>query len=196
MTNKKDLILKEALKIVPFDGWSQKTLAAAARDAGLEPGYEEIAFPQGISELVAYFLAHLDEEMANRLNDENIISLKVRERVTKAVKTRLLVAEKYKLAIHKTVAFFAMPQNSIQATKSLWHTVDKIWYIAGDKSADFNHYTKRIMLAGVYSSTLLYWLADKSDDHSKTWEFLDRRIGNVMQINTLKDKVSRLWKQG
>jgi ubiquinone biosynthesis protein COQ9 len=52
-----------------------------------------------------------------------------------------------------------------------------------------NWYTKRATLSAVYSSTVLYWLGDTSDGHQATWEFLDRRIDNVMQIEKVKAQV-------
>ena len=61
-----------------------------------------------------------------------------------------------------------------------------MWYAAGDTSTDFNFYTKRATLAGVYSSTLLYWLNDRSPGGEATWGFLDRRIDDVMKIEKLK----------
>ena len=36
-------------------------------------------------------------------------------------------------------------------------TVDAIWHAAGDRSADFSWYTKRAILAAVYTATVLYW---------------------------------------
>jgi ubiquinone biosynthesis protein COQ9 len=33
---------------------------------------------------------------------------------------------------------------------------------------------------------VLYWLGDESDGHQNSWEFLDRRIDNVMQFEKLK----------
>ncbi len=62
--------------------------------------------------------------------------------------------------------------------KLLYRTVDAIWYAAGDTSTDFNFYTKRATLAGVYSSTR-HWLNDRSEGSEATWGFLDRRIDNV-----------------
>jgi ubiquinone biosynthesis protein COQ9 len=67
-----------------------------------------------------------------------------------------------------------------------------MWYAAGDKSTDFNFYTKRATLAGVYSATLLYWLNDRSAGSEATWAFLDRRIDNVMAFEKLKSQV-RSW---
>ena len=52
-----------------------------------------------------------------------------------------------------------------------------------------NWYTKRAILAGVYASVLLFWLGDDSYEFADTWEFLDRRINNVMQIETFKVKM-------
>ena len=78
-----------------------------------------------------------------------------------------------------------MPLNAALGLKLLYRTVDAMWYAAGDTSTDFNFYTKRATLAGVYSSTLLYWLNDRSPGSEATWSFLDRRIDDVMKIDAL-----------
>src|SRR3546814_10685041 len=70
----------------------------------------------------------------------------------------------------------ALPQNAATGLACLYRTVDAIWYAAGDRATDYNFYTKRALLAGVYSSTLLFWLNDKSENFAATWAFLDRRI--------------------
>ena len=66
------------------------------------------------------------------------------------------------------------------------------WYAAGDQSVDFNFYTKRATLAGVYSATVLFWLNDRSEGSAATWEFLDRRLDDVMKIEKLKSQI-RAW---
>ena len=45
-----------------------------------------------------------------------------------------------------------------------------------------NWYTKRGMLAGIYKSTEIYMLQDKSEDFQDTWEFLDRRVEDVSKF--------------
>jgi ubiquinone biosynthesis protein COQ9 len=57
-----------------------------------------------------------------------------------------------------------------------------MWRAAGDAATEFNFYTKRGLLAGVYASTLLYWLDDSSDDCAATWAFLDRRTADAMRV--------------
>lgn len=193
MQEKREQILKEALKIVPFEGWTNKALVEATTSANLDKQYAKIAFPSGVAELVEFYLRDLDDKMLEELKVHKLDNLKIREKIALAIKIRLEIAEHEKSAIRKTVSYFAIPCNHFHSMKSIWKTVDAIWYSVGDKSADFNYYTKRSLLAGVYSSTLLYWLNDKSDNHENTWKFLNRRIENVMMINKAKSSFGNFF---
>jgi ubiquinone biosynthesis protein COQ9 len=108
--------------------------------------------------------------------------MKVRERIATAVRLRLEQNLGEREAIRKGLTFLALPQHATLATKLLYRTVDAMWLAAGDRSTDYNFYTKRLLLAGVYSSTLLVWLDDQSDGLEKTWAFLERRIDNVLKV--------------
>ena len=186
MQEKREKILNQAIKIVPFEGWSSKTLIEATLAAKLEKQYAKIAFPEGVGELVDFYLRDLDTKMLDKLKTKKFQNLKIREKISLAIKIRLEIAEKEKSAIRKTVSYFSSPCNQLHSIRSIWKTVDAIWYAVGDTSTDFNYYTKRTLLAGVYSTTLLYWLSDKSEGHENTWQFLNRRIENVMLINKAK----------
>jgi ubiquinone biosynthesis protein COQ9 len=83
----------------------------------------------------------------------------------------------------------ALPANLPLAARLLYRTTDAIWFAAGDRATDFSFYTKRGLLAGVYASTSLYWLDDKSRHGEATSAFLDRRIGEVMQIPKLRGRI-------
>ena len=87
--------------------------------------------------------------------------------------------------------FFALPHNFLDGSKLIWGTADKIWNFLGDKSEDYNFYTKRAILSGVYSSVILFWLGDDSEGNTATWGFLDRRIQNVMQFENLKARIKK-----
>jgi ubiquinone biosynthesis protein COQ9 len=76
--------------------------------------------------------------------------------------------------------------NAALGLKLLYQTVDAMWRAAGDTSTDFNFYTKRAILGGVYSATLLRWFNDTSEDEGETHTFLDARIENVMQFEKFK----------
>jgi ubiquinone biosynthesis protein COQ9 len=75
--------------------------------------------------------------------------------------------------------------------RAMYKTVDLIWYTVGDKSADFSFYTKRALLAGVISATSLFWINDESDDSADSWQFLDRRIADVLKIPVLQSRLQR-----
>ena len=74
----------------------------------------------------------------------------------------------HKEAIRRGLAVLALPRNVRAAATCTARTVDAIWHAAGDRSADFSWYTKRAILAAIYSATLLYWLRDTSEDDAAT----------------------------
>ena len=79
----------------------------------------------------------------------------------------------------------AQPGNAYEAFKQLMKTSNKIWEIAGDTSTGRNFYSKRLILAGVYSSTLAYWLAKESQSIDGSEHFLDKRLDDVKNIGKI-----------
>ena len=178
--------LAAALPLVPFDGWSNKTLAEAGRAAGASDAEVKAAFPRGLIDLVVHYADDADRRMSEAMAGVDLKPMKVRERVTLGVRRRMEAVADTKEASRRAAAVFALPQHSIDAMQSVYRTVDAIWRAVGDTSADFNFYTKRALLAGVYTSTMLHWFADASEGAKDTWAFLDSRIENVMQIEKFK----------
>jgi ubiquinone biosynthesis protein COQ9 len=179
----KEKISLEALKIIPFDGLNGKTLEIATQKAGYDKHLSTIFFAGGINELLELYSSRIDQQMLDEIKKLPLLEMKVRERIIEAVKIRLKLYSKNKLAIAKIIAHFALPFNAPQGLKQLWHTVDLIWYEAGlDKSTDFNYYTKRTLLASVYSSTLMYWLSDDSEGSQDTVDFLERKIEQIIKL--------------
>lgn len=189
--DKKENILKQLLKQVVFDGWTNKSLEKASEAAGFDIKYGYIEFPNGIADAAEYFIKSNDAEMEKKLKKSGLEKMKIRERIATAVLTRLRLYENHREAVRKLVAFYALPQNAGKAVSNISNTVSKMWYAAGDTSSDFNYYTKRFLLAGVYSSTLLYWLNDDSDKFRNTEDFLRRRIDDVMKIQKIRGKAEK-----
>ncbi len=190
--NARTQILKAALPDVPFDGWTGKSMRNAAKKAGVESGLARLAFPGGTADLVSYFVADGDKRMAAKLAKADLPAMKVRERITFAVRTRLEVDEKNREALRRATAYLALPTSGTAGVRALYGTVDAIWRAAGDTSTDYNFYTKRLILSGVYSSTLAVWFGDDTDGFEKTWAFLDRRIADVMQIEKVKGQAEKI----
>jgi ubiquinone biosynthesis protein COQ9 len=192
----REALLKATLPHVPFDGWTRTALQAGARDAGIDQALADNAFPGGMAELLEFYHRHADIEMVRALETHHdLASLKTREKVALAIRLRLEAEAGHREAIRQALSFLALPTNAPLGAKCLYRTVDAIWYAAGDKATDFSFYTKRGLLAGVYSATVLYWLNDKSDGSAETWTFLDRRIADVMKIYELRAGVDRFMEQ-
>jgi len=95
--------------------------------------------------------------------------------------------------IKKTYFTIILPRYSKISSLLLFKTVDQMWFIAGDKSTDFNYYSKRLILATIYSSTVLYFLRSNFN-YPKTVIFLDKQLIKVSKIPNLKKKVNNFSK--
>jgi len=186
MTDLKDDILDAALAHVAFDGWSDATLIAAAGDTGVEIAEARALFPRGAVDLAMAFHRRGDAAMVAALAEGELDAMKIREKITHAVRLRLELMEGQNEAVRRGTTLFALPIQAADGARALWETADAIWTAIGDSSEDINWYTKRMTLSAVYSATVLFWLGDSSEGHEATWGFLDRRIGDVMQIEKLK----------
>lgn len=181
----KDRLLEAALAHVPFDGWSETTLRAAIADSGVAPGLARALFPRGGIDLAVAYHKQGDARMVERLAAMDLTAYRFRDRVALAVRTRLELVEDREL-VRRGTTLFALPQHAAEGAKLIWGTSDAIWTALGDAARDFNWYSKRATLSAVYGSVVLYWLGDDSPEHQAAWEFLDRRIDDVMQIEKLK----------
>ncbi len=183
-------LVEAALPHVAFDGWSPAAYAAAIQDSGVDPDTARIAAPRGALDLAIAFHRLGDQQMVERIAAQDWSEMRFRDRVAGAVRLRLELANDRE-AVRRGATLFALPQNAPIGAKLIWETADSIWIALGDTSVDINWYSKRATLSGVYSATVLYWLGDDSPDHRDTWDFLDRRIEDVMRIEKVKAQVRK-----
>ena len=185
----KQELLEAALMHVAFDGWSDATFKAAARDSGMDIGLAKSVCPRGAIDLAIAFHKRGDEAMIAAVKAADLTEMKFRQKVAFALRTRFeLIMEKE--AVQRGTTLFALPHLAADGAKLIWGTADAIWTVLGDTSEDVNWYTKRATLSGVYASTVLYWLGDDSTETQATWDFIDRRIENVMQFEKVKAQVN------
>jgi ubiquinone biosynthesis protein COQ9 len=175
-------LLLAALPDVAFDGWHDGLLAAAAWRAGVSEDNAEAAFPDGTRGLALYLSAWADAEMRARLAREKLEGLRVRDRVARGVEIRLDILAPWKQAVSSALCYLGAPPGGFLLPAQLWRTADIIWQAAGDTATDYNRYTKRILLSGVISATVLFWLGDDSPQHENTRAFLKRRIDNALTV--------------
>lgn len=185
----RDRILVAALAHVAFDGWTRRTMISGAKDAGMGTDMALRAFPGGVPDLVDHRADWADRLMLEDLSAQDVAAMRVRDRIAAAVKARLQVMDSHPEAARRLFAYLLLPPNAPLAARLTWRTVNAMWYAAGDDASDFNYYTKRGLLAPVYTTTALYWLADTSDGHADTWAYLDRRIADVMKVPAIKSRI-------
>ncbi|WNO53744.1 COQ9 family protein [Stakelama saccharophila] len=171
-----------------FDGWSPKAVDAAARTVGVDADVARLAFPGGAVDLIDAWFAYIDARMAEALPAEALAEMKIRERIAALVEKRLELLAGEREALRRAVAVLAMPQNVARAAKLGWRSADRMWRLAGDVATDYNHYTKRGILAGVYAATITVFLDDESERWAQTRAFLARRIEGIMRFEKAKAK--------
>ncbi|HSG35229.1 MAG TPA: COQ9 family protein [Sphingomonadaceae bacterium] len=175
-----------------FDGWSERAVEHAAMPIGIDPAVARLAFPGGAMDMIAAWAASVDARMKEAFSVEVLAAMPIRERIRALVQFRLECVAGKEEALRRAQAIMAMPQNAARALRLGWNSADLMWRLAGDTAADYNHYTKRAILASIYAATLAVFVGDESEGKAETRAFLDRRIEGVMKFEKAK---ARLLKQ-
>ena len=175
-----------------FDGWSEAAIAMAAAELGVPADRARLAFPGGAVQMVDGWFDAIDKAMLAAFPPERIAALKIRERIRDLILFRLKTIAPQREALRRALAILAMPRHALDGARLAWRSADRIWRLAGDEATDFNHYSKRALLIGVYGSTTFVFLDDESEGLAETRAFLDRRIGDVMRF----EKAKARWRSG
>lgn len=186
-------IMLATLNNVPFDGWGRDALNAGAEEAGYDQAMAMRAFPSGSSAVIELWGNWSDTRMTEALEGrDDWQDTGVTARIATAVKTRIMINSKHREALRRALSWHALPLNIPLGVQATFRTVNAMWYAAGDKSTDWNYYSKRGLLAAVYSATILYWLSDTPDDQAdypQTWDFLNRRLKDLGSFSKLTGKI-------
>jgi ubiquinone biosynthesis protein COQ9 len=185
-------LLAALLDIAPAQGWTSRSIKAAAKAAGLSEGEIELAAPRGAHDMIDAFADWADKQALAKLAETDLAGLKIRERVTLAVRLRVEAAGAHREAVRRAIAHVALMRDAGMAARLAWRSADRIWRALGDSSTDENYYSKRAILAGLMTSVVAVWLFDESAEGERTWAFLDARIENVMQFERFKVRLKPL----
>lgn len=169
-----------------FDGWSDAARDMAADGAGIDKDVAALAFKHGPVDMIDAWFAHIDGVMLAAVPPERLALMKVREKITALIEARLDATSADRESLRRALAILALPQNLAKTTRLGWRTVDTIWHAAGDVATDYNHYTKRTILLGVYASSVTVFLDDESEGLADTRAFLGRRIDGIMRFEKAK----------
>lgn len=184
-----DLRRKLALPVAEnavFDGWRETAVNSAAASVGVDPAIARLAFPKDSVGMIAAYVEGIDDALAGSFPGETVAAMRVSQRIRAILIKRFELMSTAKEAIRSALAILALPQNIPSAARLGWRSADTIWRLAGDTATDFNHYSKRAILASIYTATLLVWLDDTSEGQADTIAFLDRRLAGVARFEKLK----------
>jgi len=188
----RDAAIEALLPNVPFDGWTYKALRTGLRAAGLAEEDAELLFPGGATDMIETYCDLADRRMEEEAATLGLSDMRLTQRVRALIALRLRQKRPHREAVRRALSVLALPQNARLAAACTARAVDAVWHAAGDTSADFSWYTKRAILAGVYTGTLLFWLSDDSEEDAATLAFLDRRLADVGRIGKLRGRVEEL----
>jgi ubiquinone biosynthesis protein COQ9 len=185
-----EAIIRALLNEVPFDGWTRTALRRALASCNRDPDDAAFLFPGGAADMIEAWACLADRDMEAAALAADLAAYRTPARVRAIISLRFEQNRPHREAISRAVAVLALPRNAKRAATITARTVDAIWHAAGDRSADFAWYTKRALLAGVYTSTLLFWLRDLSESDEDTIAFLDRRLDNVATIGKTRKAIT------
>lgn len=168
-----------------FDGWAAPARDIAADAAGVDRDVAALALPDAPAMIDAWFAA-VDTAMLAAVPAELRAAMKIRERIAALVGARIDTLAPHRESLRRALAILALPRNIATGTRLAWRTVDTIWRAAGDTATDYNHYTKRTILLGVYAATMTVLLDDESAGQADTRAFLARRIDGIMRFEKAK----------
>ena len=183
---KKIKIFELTKKIVSIDGWSENVLEKLV-NKNIDSSELAYYYPNGYKDILKFSLDEINYSLEKIISKTNIINLPLNKRIKKILMTRIEILNKDKKFFNKTFNHLILPQNTKILTKSLYKSVDTMWYLAGDNSTDFNFYTKRLILSGIYVSTLLIFFNKNIEEAEKN---IDRSLKRISKLPKLKERFS------
>jgi len=148
-------------------------------------------FPKGYESLNKELNSLINSMMDKSKKPNNFKKLRLNEKIKYFVTKRLQLTDEIldlkKLA--KINLKFKSPKNYL---KILFNISDEIWFLAGDKSLDFNFYSKRFILMNIYLNSFLYLISQKHTDFNSLENFVEKQIKAVLTFGKLKSKFKSL----
>ena len=179
-------LMDAAVPLIPELGWNARVVRRAGEAAGLSAPETELLLPGGARDLAALFSYRQDEAALAALSSVDASALKIRERIARGVEARVEASTAEGAATRALMGYLALPQNMALGARLAWASADVIWRWAGDTSTDASHYSKRVILATLLSSTLAVRLTNAP---AAAQQHLERGIEAVMQFEKLKARL-------
>ena len=188
LLNKRLKILKFAKIVVADDGLTSNTFKNISKKYNLNIDEMNLLFPGGKNEFLHFVLEQLNIDLENYCKKLDLIRLPVHKRIRKILLSKIYIMDKEKKFYKKIFLSLLIPKKNFSLPIKLYKSVDQIWFIAGDTSVDFNFYTKRFILAGIYSRVIFFFF--NNNNQKLLEDLLDSNLKRVSKIPELKTKLN------
>ena len=169
-----------------FDGWTPAAVASAAAGHDVDPAVAALAFGNDPATMIIAYVEAIDAALEQEFPAETIAAMRVSQRIRALLVKRFDLMQPAREAVRSSLNIMARPGNALTAARLGWASADSMWRLAGDTATDFNHYSKRAILASITAATLLVWIDDDSEGAAATTAFIDRRLAGVARFEKTK----------
>ncbi len=189
-----DKIMQCMICHVAQHGWTINALANAVLDAGFNTGDEYRVFSGDLDEVLKFYWQSIDRQMFTKAQALDLSCMRLKDKFISIIMLRIALLNKQgKLQAEQVYNYLNSPAKYSLAFSLLSHTVSELWYFVGDRSTDFNFYTKRAMLLYIYFDIMRFWLRDDTEDFIATRSHLNTRLDQVMSITDIKSKLRKAF---
>jgi|TARA_B110000263_G_scaffold249968_1_gene269575 ubiquinone biosynthesis protein COQ9 len=192
LTKIRSEVLQTSKNIIEKNGWNENLFFLISQNCNYKEHEINTLFPNGYESLLTLYLTEINEKMTEKSKSLNLIRLKIHERIKALMTIRLNIMKNEKKLISKTFLYLLLPHNFKIASQNLYKTVDQIWFLAGDNSTDFNFYSKRAILASIYTTTLLHFI--NNDNIDETIDVMNQNLKKVSKIPKIKNQTKNIIK--
>mgnify|MGYP003389085047 CR=1 FL=1 len=187
LLKKRQVVLRFAKEFVSENGLTKNCLENISKKYGLNSDETDLLFPQGNVDLIKFALEQLNNDLEVYCRQIDLIRLPIHKRIRKVLLSKIFLINKDKLFYRSIFVNLLIPKKNFSLSSQLYNSVDQLWFIAGDSSTDFNFYTKRLILSGIYSRVMLFFFNNNNQEELEN--ILDESLKRVSKIPEIKSKL-------
>ena len=187
LLKKRQVVLNFAKEFVSENGLTKNCLENISKKYGLNTDETDLLFPQGNIDLIKFALEQLNNDLEVYCRQIDLIRLPVHKRIRKILLSKISLMNKDKIFYRSIFLNLLIPKKNFSLSSQLYNSVDQLWFIAGDSSTDFNFYTKRLILSGIYSRVMLFFFNNNNQEELEN--ILDESLKRVSKIPEIKSKL-------
>ena len=187
LLKKRQVVLRFAKEFVSEKGLTKNCLENISKKYGLNTDETDLLFPQGNIDLIKFALEQLNNDLEVYCRQIDLIRLPIHKRIRKVLLSKISLMNKDKPFYRSIFLNLLIPKKNFSLSSQLYNSVDQLWFIAGDSSTDFNFYTKRLILSGIYSRVMLFFFNNNNQEELEN--ILDESLKRVSRIPEIKSKL-------